>query len=213
MIRRLSARAARRLGLRRSSQPEQVLIEELQMVWPRARLRTPPTWVVPEGYSIRTYQQGDELDFFALMERSGFPGWNMHEFQLWLRKILPRGFFFAVDRCSARIVATAMACHNPAPLHPFGATLSCVAVDPNHRGKGLGYVVSAIVTDRLLRAGYSEIYMQTDDWRIAAIRTYLKLGWITFLFGEDMSGRWEAVCRTLGWPYTPEIWSADKVNI
>lgn len=181
---------------------------ELQMVWPQTPLAKLPTWTLPDGYFLRTYQSGDEIAFFGLMDRAGFRGWNMHEFQSWLQKILPDGFFFVFHGTSSQMVATAMAVHNPTPLHPFGATLSCVAAEPSHWGQGLGRVVSAAVMHRLVQAGYKEIYMETDDWRLAAIKTYLRLGWVPYLFLPDMLGRWKAICETLGWPYSPQVWPA-----
>ena len=185
---------------------------DLQMVWSRDRYFTPPTWPVPAGYFLRTYQEGDALDFFVLMERAGFPGWNMIEFEKWCLKILPDGFFFVIDSATGKLAATAMACHNPTALHPFGATLSCVAADPLHRGRGLGYVVSAAVTQRLLQAGYLNIYLETDDWRLAAIKTYLNMGWVPLLYRQDMPARWEKICATLDLRYTPETWKAYELT-
>jgi mycothiol synthase len=179
---------------------------ELQMVWPASRLKDKIEWLVPEGYLLRGYQPGDEPGFYELMDRAGFPGWNPIEFEKFLGKILPGGFFFAVHGESNTLAATAMALHNPTPLHPFGASLSCVGADPAHQGKGLGYVVSAAVTQRILEAGYQEIYLDTHDWRLPAIKTYLKIGWIPFLFREDMIPRWETVCSELNWPFAPEEW-------
>ena len=37
-------------------------------------------------------------------------------------------------------------------------------------------------------------HLQTDDWRAAAIKTYLKMGFVPFLFTDDMPARWRAVC-------------------
>jgi mycothiol synthase len=185
---------------------------ELQMIWPRTRLTQPPACHVPDGYFMRTYQSGDEAAFFELMERAGFSGWNMTEFESWLRRILPDGLYFVFHMSSGQMAATAMAVHNPTRLHPFGATLSCVAAAPAYQGQGLGRLVSAAVTQRLLQAGYKEIYMETDDWRLAAIKTYLKLGWAPFLFQADMPGRWKSVCEALGWPYTPNAWPITKLQ-
>jgi mycothiol synthase len=82
-----------------------------------------------------------------------------------------------------------------------------VGVDPDHRGRGLGRVVSAVVTRRLIDAGYKEIYMETQDWRLPAIKIYLKMGWVPLLFQADMPERWQVVCDKLGVPYTPHQWS------
>jgi len=167
---------------------------------------------VPDGYVLRIYRPGDAEGFFRLMARAGYPDWNRIELDKWLQMILPNGFFFLVDESSGTMAATAMAVHNPSPLHPFGGTLSCVATDPDHRGRGLGRVVSAEATGRLLRGGYTDVYMQTDDWRLPAIQIYLRMGWIPFLFQGDMLGRWQTVCQALSWPFTPEEWPSPSTQ-
>jgi len=206
-IRRLAGRIIRTvIRVRSRHETQQARLTELQLVWPAHRLDQLPASRVAEGYDLRTYRPGDEVEFFGLMDRAGFKGWNPDTFHPWLMRILPDGFFFLVDTCTGTMAATAMACHNPTPLHPFGGTLSCVAADPVHQGRGLGHAVSAAATCRLLRAGYRDIYMETDDWRLAALKTYLKMGWVPFLFEEDMPNRWKAACAKLSWPYTPESW-------
>jgi mycothiol synthase len=194
------------LGPDAAPAPEPPKPPELQMVWPPARRLEGLAWTLPEGFELRPYQPGDEAAFFALMDRAGFPGWNLVEFQSWLQKILPGGFVFVVHQATNTLAATAMACHNPTSLHPFGGTLSCVAATPEHQGRGLGYVVTGVITRRLVEAGYTEIYMVTDDWRLPAIKTYFKMGWEPFLYQPGMADRWQAVCAQLNWPYTPEAW-------
>ena len=66
--------------------------------------------------------------------------------------------------------------------------------------------VRGSVVGRLLRGGYTHIYLNTDDWRLPAITVYLRLGWIPFLYQADMEARWRVVCEQLNWPFTPEDW-------
>ena len=210
-LRRFIGRQVRKLnGARVEAEPDQQKEETLQLVWPPSRPMNPPAWTVPPAYSLRIYQAGDEQAYFALMERAGFPGWNLHEFGLWLQKALPAGLFMAFDRASGQMAATAMACHNPTPLHPYGGSVSCVATDPDHRGRGLGFAVAAAATCRLIEAGYQEIYMLTHDWRLAAIKIYLRMGWQPHMFRDDMPDRWKAVCESLHWPYTPDRWASNR---
>ena len=54
--------------------------------------------------------------------------------------------------------------------------------------RGWGMAVSAAVVRRLLRAGYRNIYLFTEDWRLAALRIYLTLGWVPLLYMPDMEG-------------------------
>lgn len=155
---------------------------------------------------MRPYQPGDEAGFLRVMGLAGFSGWDGAKLRQWLDRTLPDGLFFAVHLPSNLIVASAMAVHNPNPDHPFGGELGYVAGDPAHRGKGLGLAVCGAVVRRFLRAGYRHIYLKTDDHRLAAIKTYLRLGFQPYLFREDMLARWEAVCRQISWPFTPAKW-------
>jgi len=132
------------------------------------------------------------------MKKAGFEGWNHQRVAATVQKVLPGGFFVIVHRSTGKIVATAMSTHKPTQLHPYGGELGWVAADPEHRGKGLGLAVCAQATARFIQAGYRNIYLLTDDFRLPAIKTYLKLGYEPLLFGEGMAERWESVYRKLG---------------
>jgi mycothiol synthase len=179
---------------------------QLQMVWPEYLLDEPPVVQLPCGYTLRTYQRGDEPRFYEIMELAGWPGWNDEKLQPWIARIPPESWFMAVHKASNQIVATAMGLHDHSDLHPFGGELGWVAGDPAHAGKGLGMAVCAAVTARLIEAGYRNIHLYTEHWRLAALKTYLKLGYIPFLYTPEMSERWRVICEQLKWPFTPERW-------
>lgn len=181
--------------------------QQLRMVWPKERLQQPPPVNVAPGYILRTYRPGDEAAFFQVMGLAGFERWDMSTLLPWLSRILPNGWFLAVHEATGQIVATTMATHNPSELHPFGGELGWVAGHPDHAGKGLGAAVCAAVTQRFLQGGYFNIFLRTDDWRLPAVKTYLKLGYEPLLFAPDMRKRWEQVCAQLEWPFTPEKWA------
>jgi mycothiol synthase len=183
---------------------------QLQMIWPRHCLEMAPAVSVPPGYLLRTYRPGDEAEFYQVMGMAGFEGWNDEVMRPWRDKILPGGWFFIVHAPSNRIVATSMATHNPTELHPFGGELGWVASDLSHKGQGLGLAVCAAVTGRFIAAGYRNIYLKTDDWRLPAIKTYLTLGYVPLLFTPEMEGRWQTLCNQLDWPFTPEAWPQSR---
>jgi mycothiol synthase len=180
--------------------------QQLRMVWPKTKLDQPPTVNVPAGYRLRTYQPGDEPSFFHVMSLAGFERWDMSTLLPWLQKVLPDGWFLVEEEASRQLVATAMAVHNPNQYYPFGGELGWVAAHPDHTGHGLGSVVCGAVTARLLRGGYKHIHLSTDDERLPAIKTYLKLGYRPLILTADMTGRWEAICQQLTWPFTPDAW-------
>ena len=177
---------------------------QLQMMWPEHLLNAPPAVQLPPGYTLRTYQQGDKLRFYKVMELSGWPGWNDKVLQPWLPRILPEGWFMAIHEESSEIVATAMALRSD--VYPSGGELGWLAGDPAHAGKGLGMAVSAAVTARFIEAGCRPIHLYTEHWRLPALKTYLKLGYIPFLYTPEMPERWQAICAQLQWPFTPGVW-------
>ena len=51
-----------------------------------------------------------------------------------------------------------------------------VAVLDAHRGRGLGHMVNTAVLHRLKELGYRQAHLLSDDWRIPAIKSYLRAG-------------------------------------
>ncbi len=170
---------------------------QLQMIWPERLLDSVPEVTVPPGYRLRQYSPEDKQAYLALMHRAGFAEWNEETLDRMLAIILPEGFFLIEHTATGEVVATAMATHRPSSRYPFGGELSWVAADPDHSGKGLGLAVSAAALRRFLAAGYRCIYLQTDDFRLAAIKTYLRLGFEPLPEDPEMDRRWENVLNVL----------------
>lgn len=162
--------------------------------------RTRPV-ALPSGYVLRTFRESDRDSWIHLMRAAGFDGWGQEVVKQALSVALPDGVFFVEHGPTRELVATAMAGHKSSDLHPFGGELGWVAVSPAHRGKRLSSVVCIEVTRRLLTAGYREIYLSTDDWRLPAIKTYLNLGYVPLLFASDMEERWRLLGKNLGIRY------------
>jgi hypothetical protein len=47
-------------------------------------------------------------------------------------------------------------------------------------------------------AGCHGAYLTTDDFRVPAIRSYLRAGFLPVLYQEDMAQRWAAVLQAMG---------------
>ena len=184
-------------------------IPQLRMVWPENLLGKQLNIASPSGYHIRLYHAGDETRFFEVMELAGWEGWNNDKLNPWMAKIIPDGWFMVIDEDSDQIVCTAMALHNYRGTYPFWGELGWLAGDPNHGGRGLGLVVSAAVTSRLMYAGYRNIQLFTEDERLPAIKTYLKLGFVPSLYLYGMTDRWKTLCTKAGWSFTPEDWVSN----
>lgn len=198
-----SSRIVRAL-LRRASFDRRSPASMLEMIWPPEKLASPPSVVVAGGYSLRQWTPADQDGYQELMGLAGMPPCPL---DYWESHLLYNGFFVVEHDVTRSLVAACFASHHPASRHPRGGNLGWLAAHPQHTGVGLGRTVSAAVTARLIEAGYRAIYLETHDFRLAAIRIYLSLGWIPLLYLPEMAQRWRAICEQLQWPYTPEAWS------
>ena len=75
-----------------------------------------------------------------------------------------------------------------------------MAADPDHSGQGLGFALSARVVNRFVAAGYRLIHLHTEEFRLAAIKTYLKLGFEPWMDGPDSTAQWARVLDLLNRP-------------
>lgn len=78
---------------------------------------------------------------------------------------------------------------------PDSATVHAVAASADHKGKGLGRIVTQLVMQEAQKRGIAETYLTTDDWRIPAVKIYLDLGFRPVLWDTDMRQRWEKLLR------------------
>ena len=184
---------------------------QLQMIWPASKWNAviiPP--LVP-GYLLRTARLDEEQAINEILLASGFSDWTSETYQQWFDKVIPDGLWLIEHAASGQAVCCTWACHRRMKRHPYGGELGWVGCRPEHTGKGLAAVTCAAVVRRFRQAGYRCIYLQTDDQRLPALKTYLKLGWIPNVMETepDMPGRWQAVCEKLGWTCNLEGWARE----
>ena len=173
------------------------MAKQLLMIWPTERLGDLLQLDLPEGYLLRNFQNEDEEAYINLMKSAGFNEWNNDNFNSVIEKAISNGLFFIEHIESSEIVGTTVGSKNPTKYFPNGGELGWVAVNPSHCGKGLGRIVCAAVTKRFLELDYREIYLLTDDFRLPAIKTYLKLGYIPLYQLPDMKQRWKNILKKL----------------
>ncbi|KAA0546986.1 GNAT family N-acetyltransferase [Bacillus sp. BGMRC 2118] len=158
-----------------------------------------PKIVEPPGYYVRTYENQDFTTYKTMLRHEG---WilNDHQFHDFFNKVVSNGLFFAIDKETNEIAATAVALRNPTSTHfSFlqGGEIGFVITKREHRRKGLGSYVTALATSRLISTDSKSIRIVVNDFRTAAIKTYLNLGFKPFLYTEDMEKRWEEVFHKL----------------
>ncbi len=170
---------------------------QLQMSIPAEVAVTLPPWKPPDGYIVRGYQPDDEDGWLRLMELAGFGGWDRAKLESYLAEPERRDGSRVIV-CDTDIVAATFASRRS--VEPPVGALDYVIGHPEHKGRQLGCCVCAAVVCYLVSRGYERIVLSTDDWRLPALKTYLKLGFLPNLCREDMPDRWRAIYQKLDFP-------------
>ena len=68
-----------------------------------------------------------------------------------------------------------------------------VGVQKKYLGKRLSLPMSLYVVQKILDDGKARINLSTDDWRIPAIKTYLRAGFKPIYHHPDMEERWNKI--------------------
>lgn len=164
----------------------------------RPDLNNLPEVTLPPGYSLRTFQPGDEAAWCALMEGQIGHGWTLEKFQKEMvdpPQFDPAGLFFVTY--GGEPVASACAWRVEERYGPDTGVLHMVAVRPDHRGKRLGEAVSIAVLHFFRAKGYRDAVLNTDENRIPAVKTYLKLGFKPDLDNDKARAGWDIALSRL----------------
>jgi mycothiol synthase len=190
------------------------LLPAMYMVWPINRLPAVPETAIPRGYVVRACHESELNAIRTLLDADGpIPDAAWEGFR---DRILPGGAYRIDDAENGRPVATASAVHNPRATRcyfPFGGEVGYVAVDPAHRGKGLGRAVTARVVARLIEAGYRHIFVGVQGWRLPAVKCYLRLGFVPLLHDDALLPRWRRVCEQIGWGVREAEWPRTLASV
>jgi mycothiol synthase len=155
-----------------------------------------PTPPVLHGYKLRQFRLDDERAYDDLFHLAFEDQGRLTET---LDRALSGGFFVVEDRVSGHLVASCVALSgSSSPRHPDAGQLGWLMTDPAHARKGLGTLVAASATNRLAVQRFRRPFLGTEDFRVAAISIYLKLGWRPFVYQDDMNERWRSVLVRLG---------------
>ena len=163
-----------------------------------------PPVALPPGYAMTTLREAGVDAWIDALNATGQLGdWDAGRAADWLsgeRRAIPEGAFIVTF--DGRPAATC--CTIPPTSTERRAELGWLSVSPEHQGRGLGYQVCLSVLHFARRMGYTEIYLNTDDWRLPAVKTYLGLGFRPEMTHESHPRRWNAVYQKLGVDGAPE---------
>jgi GNAT superfamily N-acetyltransferase len=167
-----------------------------------------PDIPLPEGYAIRTYRPGDEVGIARIYGACSLGEGTIDQVQ---QGILSAPCFkpervFVAEHVS-ELVGTAAAWIDASCNDPSAGYLHMVGVLPEHRGKRLGAILTIAALRYSRSEGFTRQQIATDDWREAALRTYLDLGYYPLIRDDTHIARWAVVSDKLA---RPEIYARMK---
>lgn len=157
-----------------------------------------PTLTVRDGYTVRSYREGDAADWCRLISAGIGGNYTEEAFRQSTAGDAgfdPEGLFFAEK--DGQLFGTACAVYRDGVPADMGY-VHMVAVDPMHQGNGLGRALTVAVLHRLRERGFKRAVLETDDWRLPAIRLYLSLGFKPVFRHESHEPRWREINEKLG---------------
>ena len=98
-----------------------------------------------------------------------------------------KNFFIVADGEPAATLT--VVCH-PENMEGY---IHMVACKEKFRGRGFGTLLNNLALKVLKDEGMETAYLTTDDWRIPAIKSYLRAGFVPVIPVGDMDARWKAV--------------------
>ena len=178
------------------------MARQLRMV--RPTLERLPKLEIPEGYEIRIYQEGDDAHWANIINASFGGKQRMAEDTR--REIIdrpvfdPKGLYFATYQ--GLPVGTACA-WKKSPDETEVGYVHMVGVASEHTGHKLGKWVSLGVLMYFQERGFKCAILDTDDFRVPALKTYLNLGFLPVYVEAEQPERWQKIFEKLGLPAMP----------
>ncbi|MCS7179973.1 MAG: GNAT family N-acetyltransferase [bacterium] len=152
---------------------------------------------LPYGYKLRIYKEGDEENWCNIINKSCGANFDIEKFISEFKRhpsFSPNRIFFIDYKETS--VATSMAWKD-SPEEKITGRIHWVGVLEEHRGKGLGYIITLRCLYRLKEEGLKNCYLITQNYRIPAIKMYLKLGFEPEVIDENFNV-WKEVFEKLG---------------
>ncbi|QHW34457.1 GNAT family N-acetyltransferase [Paenibacillus rhizovicinus] len=155
-----------------------------------------PALSLPDGYQARSFRSGDEEAWERIIGASFGEAYSFAKHMTEDEAYRPERVWFVCDR-SGVPVATASAWFRPQWNADTGY-LHMVGIVPEHAGRGLGLWVSLAALLQMKQEGRTRCVLHTDNFRLPAVKTYLKLGYMPEVVDEAHANRWRGLAGVLG---------------
>lgn len=185
---------------------------DIILVWPPGRDVLVPEPV--EGYSVQALPKARDA-WWIDIHHQAIPQFKVSDLEGWLSTYrslaLENGILVATADETNEPVATAGSLANSkGEMFPEGGQLGWVATVPGHRGRGLATWLCAIATRRLREEGFRNVFLCTGDDMPAAVRVYLRVGYVPCLYASDQRDRWARICEATGSSFVPDEWPTPE---
>jgi len=156
--------------------------------------------VFPEGYYMRNFQPGDEASWCAccIDGSLGVTECNAEQFNKIMTtesRVKPENIYFLISP-DGDVAGTATFQFGNAEDEGY---LHMVGLDKRYWGKKLSLPLVNYVVNKIIEGGKSSIFLTTDDWRLAAIKSYFNADFVPVINDgdEEMIRRWADVTNKL----------------
>jgi mycothiol synthase len=137
----------------------------------------PPMPALPPGYSLREFREDDAPALARLFKAAfGDENWTPDQVRERLVTAPEVQKVFVVTHGDQPVATTSV--RVLPERFPGSGYVHWVAADPEHQGQRLGYVVTLAALYEFARMGLNDAVLETDDDRLAAIKTYQNLGFV-----------------------------------
>ena len=168
-------------------------MEQLKMRWTNDR-KPAPELNIPDGCEIKRFTELDgaldawlDIVQYGLSDGRKDAGYYKSVMLDWPDYSEDKNFFIVSDGEPAATLT--VVCH-PENMEGY---IHMVACKEKFRGRGFGTLLNNLALKVLKDEGMETAYLTTDDWRIPAIKSYLRAGFVPVIPDVDMDARWKAV--------------------
>ncbi|WP_395146492.1 GNAT family N-acetyltransferase [Armatimonas sp.] len=160
----------------------------------RAQLTDLPSLNLPEGFVLRSITAA-ELTELACLLSAAFPE------LIWTPKKTHDALFadltvketlVLIEEATGVFAATASA-RLQSERFPGAGYLHWVGAHQSFRGKGLGRLITLAALHKFREMGCTSAVLETQDFRVPALHTYLRLGFEPEHYDDTHTPRWEAI--------------------
>ena len=153
-----------------------------------------PERTVPEPYGIRSEGPGDDKAWERIITES-FQVTFSYRMMTEDKAYRPERVLFVVDGKDIPVATAASWVTSDYP--PDCAVLHMVGAMAEHSGHRLGFYVSLAAMEQARKEGFSRMVLRTDDFRIPAIKTYIRLGFVPCIVHENHISRWQEILKKI----------------